>query len=86
MRAGIAAGGGAALPAPVFNMKKRFDYRCVLSGERRSIVAGRMECTMQARAHLAASRASPDSCGALIGKWFLQTTVGWQLQFGCLQG
>ncbi len=49
MRAGIAAGGGAALPAPVFNLKKRFDYRCAVTGERRSVVAGRMECTMQAR-------------------------------------
>ena len=68
MRAGIAAGGGAALPAPVFNMKKRFDYRCALSGERRSVVAGRMECTMQARPHLAASRASPDGRRALIGR------------------
>ena len=63
MRAGIAAGGGAALPAPVFNMKKRFDYRCALSGERRSVVAGRMECTMQARAHAAASCASPLTAG-----------------------
>ena len=49
VRAGIAAGGGAALPAPVFNLKKRFDYRCAVTGERRSVVAGRMECTMQAR-------------------------------------
>ncbi|KAK9827994.1 hypothetical protein WJX81_006283, partial [Elliptochloris bilobata] len=47
VRAGIAAGGGAALPAPVFNLKKRFDYRCALSGEHRSTIAGRMECTMQ---------------------------------------
>ncbi len=47
VRAGIAAGGGAALPAPVFNLRKRFEYTCALAGERRSVVAGRMECTMQ---------------------------------------
>ena len=67
MRAGIAAGGGAALPAPVFNMKKRFEYRCALSGERRSVVAGRMECTMQARPHLVAFICVGFVCGMLTG-------------------
>jgi hypothetical protein len=57
VRAGIAAGGGAALPAPVFNLRKRFEYTCALAGERRSVVAGRMECTMQVPP--AAPRAPP---------------------------
>lgn len=87
MRAGIAAGGGAALPAPVFNMKKRFDYRCALSGERRSVVAGRMECTMQARAHLAASCAPHDGRGAQTGSAIgrEKQILGWQLPCCCLQ-
>ena len=47
MRAGVASGGGAAMPGMIFNMKKRISYTDAASGEQRSVHAGRMECTMQ---------------------------------------
>ena len=47
MRAGVAAGGGAALPGMIFNAKKKVSYTDGASGEERSVRAGRLECTMQ---------------------------------------
>ena len=54
VRAGIAAGGGAALPGMIFNGKKQVSYLDAASGEQHSVRAGRLECTMQVR-----------GCGAL---------------------
>ena len=50
MRAGVRSGGGAALPGMIFNAGKRVTYTDALTGAERTVHAGRMECTMQARA------------------------------------
>ena len=47
MRAGVAAGGGAALPGLIFNGKKEVEVRDALSGVLSRVRAGRLECTMQ---------------------------------------
>ncbi|KAK9801940.1 hypothetical protein WJX73_008251 [Symbiochloris irregularis] len=47
VKAGIAAGGGAALPGMIFNGKKQVSYTDAASGEQHSVRAGRLECTMQ---------------------------------------
>ncbi len=46
MKAGVASGGGAALPGMIFNVRKWVDYTCA-DGEARRVRAGRLECTMQ---------------------------------------
>lgn len=46
--AGVRSGeGGAALPGMIFNQSKKVTYRDAVSGEEKSVYAGRMECTMQ---------------------------------------
>lgn len=47
VRAGVAEGGGAALPGIIFNAKKKAKFLDPNTGEQRSVHAGRMECTMQ---------------------------------------
>lgn len=47
MRAGVAAGGGAALPGMIFNAKKTVNWVDCTTGRDHSEPAGRMECTMQ---------------------------------------
>jgi hypothetical protein len=49
VRAGVRAGGGAALPGMIFNQSKTVAYTDAGSGRERCVRAGRMECTMQAR-------------------------------------
>ena len=46
MKAGVASGGGAALPGMIFNARKWVDFTCT-GGETRRVRAGRLECTMQ---------------------------------------
>lgn len=48
VRAGVEAGGGAALPGMILNTSKKTTYLDAESGEEHSVAAGRMECTMQA--------------------------------------
>ena len=47
MRAGVQSGGGAALPGMIFNQSKKVTYTDAVTGQDRSVYAGRMECTMQ---------------------------------------
>lgn len=47
VRAGVAAGGGAALPGMIFNAKKTVSWIDCFTGQTLSEPAGRMECTMQ---------------------------------------
>ena len=47
VKAGVTAGGGAALPGMVFNSKKTVTWTDALSGRTRCEPAGRLECTMQ---------------------------------------
>ena len=47
VRAGVEAGGGAALPGMILNTSKMTTYTDVASGQEHSVPAGRMECTMQ---------------------------------------
>ena len=47
MCAGVAAGGGAALPGLIFNGKKEVEVRDAVSGALSRVRAGRLECTMQ---------------------------------------
>ena len=47
VRAGVKAGGGAALPGMILNTSKKTTYTDAWSGEEHSVPAGRMECTMQ---------------------------------------
>ena len=77
MRAGVAAGGGAALPGMLFNAKKPVTYTDAITGKDCSVPAGRLECTMQVPACLAAmslpaaryvyGRSLPFSCMLCIG-------------------
>ena len=46
VKAGVASGGGAALPGMIFNARKWLEYTCA-DGEKRRVRAGRLECTMQ---------------------------------------
>ena len=46
VKAGVASGGGAALPGMIFNARKWLEYKCA-GGEKRRVRAGRLECTMQ---------------------------------------
>ena len=47
VQAGVAAGGGAALPGMIFNSKKTVTWTDCLTGKEHTEPAGRMECTMQ---------------------------------------
>lgn len=47
VKAGVKSGGGAALPGMIFNQGKKVAYTDVVSGEDKSVYAGRLECTMQ---------------------------------------
>ena len=47
MKAGVAAGGGAALPGMIFNSKKTISWTDYSTGKEHCEPAGRMECTMQ---------------------------------------
>lgn len=47
MRAGVASGGGAALPGLIFNGKKTVSWVDASTGQACCEPAGRMECTMQ---------------------------------------
>eukprot|EP00884_Botryococcus_braunii_P021126 jgi/Botrbrau1/7698/Bobra.0159s0135.1 len=47
VKAGVKAGGGAALPGMVFNTKKLVTYRDAITHQEHELHAGRMECTMQ---------------------------------------
>lgn len=47
VRAGVEAGGGAALPGMILNTSKMTTYTDVATGQEHSVPAGRMECTMQ---------------------------------------
>lgn len=47
MRAGVAAGGGAALPGMIFNGKKVVEVTDAVTGKLQRVRAGRLECTMQ---------------------------------------
>ena len=47
VQAGVAAGGGAALPGMIFNSKKPASWVDCITGEEKSEPAGRLECTMQ---------------------------------------
>ena len=47
MKAGVQSGGGAALPGMIFNQSKKVTYADAVTGQERSVYAGRMECTMQ---------------------------------------
>ena len=49
VRAGVEAGGGAALPGMILNTSKRTTYTDAATGLEHSVPAGRMECTMQVR-------------------------------------
>ena len=51
VRAGVEAGGGAALPGMILNTSKTISYTDAESGQEHSMPAGRMECTMQVRLH-----------------------------------
>ena len=54
VRAGVQSGGGAALPGMIFNQSKKVTYTDAVTGQERSVYAGRMECTMQVFPTLAA--------------------------------
>ena len=47
VRAGVEAGGGAALPGMILNTSKKTTYTHAATGQEHSVPAGRMECTMQ---------------------------------------
>jgi hypothetical protein len=47
VKAGVKAGGGAALPGMIFNTKKKVKYHDAVTQQDREVYAGRMECTMQ---------------------------------------
>ncbi|KAA6420439.1 MAG: low photochemical bleaching 1 [Trebouxia sp. A1-2] len=47
VRAGVEAGGGAALPGMILNTSKKTAYTDATTGQEHSVPAGRMECTMQ---------------------------------------
>ena len=47
VKAGVAAGGGAALPGMIFNSKKTVSWTNHSTGKEHCEPAGRMECTMQ---------------------------------------
>jgi len=47
VRAGVEAGGGAALPGMILNTSKKTTYTDATSGQEHCVPAGRMECTMQ---------------------------------------
>lgn len=47
VRAGVASGGGAALPGMIFNGSKTVSWVDAATGSTHSEPAGRMECTMQ---------------------------------------
>ena len=47
MRAGVASGGGAALPGLLFNGNKEVEVRDARTGVLSRVRAGRLECTMQ---------------------------------------
>ena len=47
VRAGVEAGGGAALPGMILNTSKTTTYTDAHTGQEHSVPAGRMECTMQ---------------------------------------
>lgn len=47
VRAGVEAGGGAALPGMILNTSKETTYTNAATGREHSVPAGRMECTMQ---------------------------------------
>lgn len=49
VRAGVEAGGGAALPGMILNTSKETTYTNAATGREHSVPAGRMECTMQVR-------------------------------------
>ena len=51
VRAGVEAGGGAALPGMILNTSKMTTYTDVATGQEHSVPAGRMECTMQVMLH-----------------------------------
>ncbi len=47
VRAGVEAGGGAALPGMILNLSKKTTFTDASTGQEHSVPAGRMECTMQ---------------------------------------
>ena len=47
MKAGVAAGGGAALPGMLFNAKKAIEAVDPETGGPQRVRAGRLECSMQ---------------------------------------
>ena len=47
VRADVSGTGGAMLPGMIFNGRKRVSFTDALTGEKRSVLAGRLECTMQ---------------------------------------
>lgn len=62
VRAGVEAGGGAALPGMILNTSKTTTYTDAESGQEHSVPAGRMECTMQVRLHPSTHVYSPLCC------------------------
>lgn len=53
VKAGVASGGGAALPGMIFNSKKTVSWVDAATGRARKEPAGRMECTMQVKPKIA---------------------------------
>ena len=78
VRAGVEAGGGAALPGMILNTSKETTYTNAATGREHSVPAGRMECTMQVRPY-------SHTCYMSIFHLTLQTTaaISKQAAAGC---
>ena len=53
VKAGVASGGGAALPGLMMNLNK--SYKDQTDGQERDVTGGRLECSMQVGFHLTAA-------------------------------